>query len=154
LICLEEIVGLPEKKGYRLAALNQRELILQNDAVTLYYYPELKIVHHELSRVPESEKFRELLSKGADLVERHRASKWLSDDRANTVLRDHDENWSEREWLPRVVRGGFKYWAIVLPKAAIGKLNMRRLAGDHVRRGVEVQVVETPEAAFRWLQER
>ena len=34
-------MGLPEKKGYRLAGLNQRELILQNDAVTLYYYPEL-----------------------------------------------------------------------------------------------------------------
>jgi len=147
-------VGLPEKKGYRFASLNPRQVILETDSVVLWYYSELKIIHHEMLKMPDSETFRELLTQGANLVERHRATKWLSDDRGNTVLRDHDETWSEREWLPRVVRGGFKYWAIVLPKAAIGKLNMRRLAADHARRGVESFIVDTPEAAFRWLQSK
>lgn len=32
----------------------------------------------------------------------------------------YDEEWSDVTWLPRVLRGGFKYWAIVLPSAAIG----------------------------------
>jgi hypothetical protein len=32
--------------------------------------------------------------------------------------------WADTVWLPRVLRAGFKFWAIVLPKAAIGKLNM------------------------------
>ncbi len=39
------------------------------------------------------------------------------------------------EWLPRVLGAGFKYWAIVLPAGAIGKLNMRRLASQHASHG-------------------
>jgi hypothetical protein len=101
---------------------------------------------------PTSEVFRELLSEGAYVVERFRARKWLSDDRGNTVLRDYDEQWADQEWLPRVLRSGFKYWAIVLPTAAVGKLNMRRLAASHARRGVTSSVETTPEPAFEWLK--
>jgi hypothetical protein len=110
------------------------------------------MVHHQMLTPPTSEAFRELLTRGAGLVERHRASKWLSDDRANTVLREPDEQWAHTVWLPRVLAGGFKYWAIVLPMAAIGKLNMNRLAADHTRRGIFIHVDTSPEAAFEWLK--
>ena len=148
-------MGLPETEfDTELAPFNERQLILQNDSVVLWYYPELKMIHHRMVKTPTSEAFRELLSEGAYLVERFRAPKWLSDDRGNTVLRDFDEQWAQEEWLPRVLRGGFKYWAIVLPTAAIGKLNMRRLAADHARRGIISCVESTPERAFDWLQSK
>ncbi len=143
---------LPKEEDTPLAPFNERKLALQNDSVRLWFYPELKIVHHRMLKTPSSEEFRELLSEGATLVERFRASKWLSDDRGNAVLRDYDEEWSDRVWLPRVLRSGFKYWAIVLPNTAVGKLNMRRLAADHTRKGIVSRVEHTPEAAFAWLK--
>lgn len=145
-------MGFPEEKHYRLAPFNERQLILENEFVALWYYPELKIVHHRMMKTPTSEAFRELLSEGANLVQRFHAPKWLSDDRGNTVLRDYDEAWSDEVWLPRVLQGGFKFWAIVLPTAAIGKLNMRRLAADHARRGIISSVERDPESAFNWLK--
>jgi hypothetical protein len=145
-------VGLPKEELRSIAPFHERRTILENDSVALWYYPELKIVHHRMITAPTSEQFRELLTEGAEVVERHGAPKWLSDDRGNVVLRDYDERWSDREWMPRVLRAGFKYWAIVLPTAAIGKLNMRRLAADHARRGILSSAQPTPEAAFKWLR--
>lgn len=145
-------MGMPQESQFELGRLHNGDLILDNEYVTLWYYPELKIVHHRMHQMPDSTAFRELLSAGANVVERHRAPKWLSDDRNNTLLREQDEEWADQEWLPRVVNGGFKYWAIVLPTAAIGKLNMRRLAAQHAAHGITSAVLGTPEAAFSWLK--
>lgn len=150
----EDTLGSPITSNGRRVALHERKLILDKESVVLWYYPELKIVHHRMLQAPDSASFRELLTSGAELLERFRAVKWLSDDRANTVLREPDTDWADREWLPRVVRSGFKYWAIVLPTAAIGKLNMRRLASEHSRRGITSSVFEAPEDAFDWLKNK
>ena len=137
---------------YELAPIRERQLILQTDHVALWYYRELRIVHHQMVQAPSSEAFRELLSAGAETLERFSAIKWLSDDRGNTLLRPKDEKWADSEWLPRVLKAGFKFWAIVLPKAAIGKLNMRRLANEHVRRGIVSRIETSPYTAFEWLK--
>ncbi|HWA78196.1 MAG TPA: hypothetical protein VG937_37930 [Polyangiaceae bacterium] len=142
---------LSEKK-YEPDSIYDRRVILQNDAITLWYYPELKIVHHQMVQAPASEEFRELLDKGAELLERFGAIKWLSDDRGNTLLRPQDEEWADSVWLPRVLRAGFKFWAIVLPMAAIGKLNMQRLATQHTRRGIVSRIESMPYPAFEWLK--
>lgn len=133
-------------------AIHDRIVLLENDHITLWYYPGLKIVRHQMVQAPSSKEFRELLDKGAETLERHRAIKWMSDDRGNTLLRPDDEQWSETEWLPRVLRVGFKYWAIVLPEAAIGKLNMQRLAAHHAKHGILSRIETTPAPAFDWLK--
>lgn len=137
---------------YNPNPVHERQVILENEHVTLWYYPGLKIVHHQMFQPPSSEQFRELLNTGASTVEQFRASKWLSDDRGNTLLKPHDEEWADTEWLPRVLRAGFKYWAIVLPMPAIGKLNMQRIATQHGRHGVVSRIETMPHAAFEWLK--
>lgn len=133
-------------------ASQDRQIVLKNDHITLWYYPELKIVHHQMVQAPTSKEFRELLDKGAETLERFRAIKWMSDDRGNTLLRPDDEQWADKEWLPRVLRAGFKFWAIVLPEAAIGKLNMQRLAAQHGRHGILSRIESMPGPAFNWLR--
>jgi hypothetical protein len=127
-------------------------VVLENDHITLWYYPELGIVHHQMVATPTSDEFRELLVRGAETLERHRAIKWMSDDRGNTLLRPDDEAWADSEWLPRVLRAGFKFWAIVLPAGAIGKLNMRRLASQHASHGIVSRIESMPRPAFEWLR--
>jgi hypothetical protein len=132
--------------------INGGRLILQTEAVRLWYHAASGIVHHRLETVPDSESFRALLLAGAELLERERAQKWLSDDRKNLVVRDPDSEWARQVWLPRVLRSGFKFWAIVLPTAAIGKLNMRRFAAEYSKIGLNVNAVDSPETAFDWLR--
>ena len=144
-------MGLSQRK-HEADPNHERQLILQNDHITLWYYPGPKIVHHQMVQTPSSEEFRELLTEGAETLERFRAIKWLSDDRGNTLLRPHDEEWADSVWLPRVLRVGFKFWAIVLPQAAIGKLNMHRLANQHAQRGITSRIETMPYPAFEWLK--
>jgi hypothetical protein len=144
-------VGRTERK-YEREPEHVRQLVLQNEHIDLWYYPDLKIVHHQMKLAPTSQEFRELLDRGAETLERFRAIKWMSDDRGNTLLKPDDEAWAQKEWLPRVLRAGFKFWAIVLPAVAIGKLNMQRLANDHLRYGIQSRIESTPDPAFEWLK--
>jgi hypothetical protein len=144
-------VGLGERSN-DLNPIHERQPLLENDHLVLWYYPELKIVHHEMIATPASSEFRELLCKGAETLERFGAIKWMSDDRGNTLLRPDDEEWADSEWLPRVLKAGFKFWAIVLPAGAIGKLNMRRLAAQHASRGIVSRIESLPRPAFEWLK--
>lgn len=132
--------------------IHDHKVVLENEHITLWYYPELKIVHHQMVMTPSSDEFRELLNRGAETLERFGAIKWMSDDRGNTLLRPDDEEWADSVWLPRVLAAGFKFWAIVLPATAIGKLNMQRLADQHARRGITSRIEKAPRPAFEWLK--
>ena len=99
------------------------KITLMDDVdLALWYYDELHIVHHEIRKFPSSERFRAMLTAGAECMEKHGATKWLSDDRKNPVVRDDDAHWGDTVWAPRVIKAGFKYWAIVLPHRMIGNL--------------------------------
>jgi len=128
--------------------------VLQNEYVTLWWHAPQAIVHHQMHKVPTSAAFRDMLTKGAELLEKQRATKWLSDDTQNTLVRPDDAEWADKEWAPRVIRSGFAHWGIVLPLAAIGKLNMQRFAMEYRKRGVSVHVVDNPETAFTWLKQQ
>lgn len=54
------------------------ETIIDTDAVSLWYYPETRIVHHEIPRFVHGVEFRNLLEKGLQVLRSHRASKWGS----------------------------------------------------------------------------
>jgi hypothetical protein len=126
--------------------------IIDDEKRSLFFHPEAKIVHHKIKSGLFGSDFRYLLSKGADWMERYHATKWLSDDRDNVIVAPEDNQWGDKEWAPRVIKAGFKYWAIVVPENAVGNLQMRRLADEYRQRGVTVQVFDSLKAAFAWLE--
>ncbi len=128
--------------------------ILENKWATLWYHADAKVVHHEFHQPIMKEPFREVLTKGADLFEERRADQWLSDDRANTALHPDDSKWAIEEWSPRVVKAGWKYWAIVMPDAALGKLSLKRIIVLYRDLGVDVDVFGTPDEALAGLKSR
>ena len=126
--------------------------IIDDEKRSLFYHPESKIVHHKIKDRLVGNEFKDLLSRGADCVEQHHATKWLSDDRDNTIVAPEDGEWGEKEWAPRVIKAGFKYWAIVVPANAVGSLQMRRFADEYRARGVTVQAFSNLEDALTWLE--
>ena len=126
--------------------------IIENDSMSLWYHPEFKIVHHKIHRFPDEGVFRKVLERGAELMEEHGASKWLSDDLDSPVVGAEDVEWGDTIWAPRVIRAGFKYWGIVTPKKVIGSFQMQKFVVEYGERGVTAKLFENIDDALAWLE--
>jgi hypothetical protein len=126
--------------------------IIQSEAVTLRFYPKQKIVHHEFRQFVCGDQFRDVLKKGLEIVQREGATKWLSDDRGNSAITPDDGDWAVKEWAPRVMAAGWKYWAVVMPEKVIGQMNMRRWIKTYAEQGITAQAFSDPVEAMIWLE--
>jgi hypothetical protein len=126
--------------------------IIDNEAATLRFHPQTKIVHHQIHHFVYGAQFRDLLEKGLEVFVAEGAQKWMSDDRKNGPLNATDGNWAETVWGPRVIAAGWKYWAIVLPEKILGEMNMRVWIDLYLKKGVTVKVFSDPDEALRWLE--
>jgi hypothetical protein len=126
--------------------------IIDNPYATLWYYPEKRIVHHQIKQFISGNTFRELLLAGTNVLIKNQAQKWLSDDRASAVLRPEDVEWSHEHWFPQTALGGWKYWAIVQPAKAVGQVTMKGLAANYGKYGITSKVFSDPTEAMWWLE--
>jgi hypothetical protein len=126
--------------------------VLKNEFATVWYHPDGKIVHHQFHKFIYGQAFRDVLTKGAEIFEQHGATKWLSDDRNNSALPAEDSDWGVQVWTPRVLKSGWKYWAVVMPEKVIGQMNMRRFVEMYSEMGVIVKVFSSPDEALAWLR--
>ncbi|MDP8998817.1 MAG: hypothetical protein M3O46_01760 [Myxococcota bacterium] len=128
--------------------------VLDTPAAALRYYPVKRIVHHEFKQFVRGELFRSVLEKGLETFVKHRACKWLSDDRGNTAITPADTEWALQDWAPRVIAAGWKYWAVVMPENVIGQMNMKRWIKTYADRGVTAQAFTQPGEAMLWLEQQ
>jgi len=128
--------------------------VLDSEYVTLWFYPEKKIVHHKFHKFIYGPEFRNVMNSGFDVFKKNGAQKWLSDDRANSALPTEDLMWGLDEWAPHVFDAGWKYWAIVMPDKLAGQLNMSRIMKQYVDRGLTIQVFSETDEALKWLEEQ
>jgi hypothetical protein len=132
--------------------VRRRDTIIDNDYVTLWFYPETRIVHHQMKRFVVLERFQEFLTTGARLLREHGGCKWLSDDRNNPVLAPDLRAWSTEHWVPPTIAAGWKYWAILAPEKDIGLWSMRRAVDEIGRQGVKAHYFLEVDEALRWLE--
>lgn len=125
--------------------------IVENDLIAVWVYPDRKMIHHMMKAYCFGPEFREALTRGLEAMELYRATKWLSDDRANGALPPEDGAWAGQEWSPRALAAGWKHWAVVQPAKIIGQINMERFVKDSAARGLNARMFGDPEEAMRWL---
>ena len=125
--------------------------IIDTPAATLKYYPIEKAVHHEFHTSMYGDAFRDLLSKGVELLKANGAHKWLSDDRGNSEITPEDTAWGATVWFPSALAAGWKHWAIVMPAKQAGQMDMNRRIDQWRAAGLNARVFEDPEPAFAWL---
>ena len=126
--------------------------ILDNPYATLWFHPEKGIVHHQIHQFISGQAFRELLMTGSDVLQKHKATKWLSDDRSNSVLRPEDVEWSHQHWFPQTALAGWKFWAIVRPEKMVGQVTMKNLAATYGNYGITSKSFTDPKDAMWWLE--
>jgi hypothetical protein len=140
---------LSYKRGVHEA--EDRIVIVDNEFITLWYWPAHRLIHHQMHRYTSGLPFRDALEAGlATMVER-KANKWLSDDRANNALPPADDDWARNDWFPRTKAAGWKYWAIVKPEKILGTMHMRRFAETYAKHGITAQLFSDPAEAFAWI---
>jgi hypothetical protein len=125
--------------------------IIDNPFVTLWFHPEIGVVHHQIHQFISGSMFREFLLAGTDVLIKNKATKWLSDDRANAVLRPEDVDWSHHHWFPKTALAGWKYWAIVRPEKTVGQVTMKGLADEYGKYGITSKSFANPDDAMLWL---
>ena len=128
-----------------------KEIIVEVPALTLWFYPDTKIIHHEVTKYPGTEILESALSSGLELLRSRGARKWLSDDRRGGALPRAHHEWAQRVWGPQAAAAGWKYWAAVPPAEIIGTKNVGRLVALFGSLGVKVQTFPNPKAAMEWL---
>ncbi len=127
-------------------------IVLDSEFATLAYHVQHRIVHHTFHKPVSGAAFREVLTRGLEFFEKRRANKWLSDDRGNGALHPDDGKWAMEVWSKQAMAAGWKYWAIVMPDAALGKANMRRFIREYADQGVTVNIFGGPDEALAWLK--
>ncbi len=126
--------------------------IFKNEQISVYYLLEEKIIYHVMHGQVEGQPFRDALLAATDVLMKNKASKWLSDDRLNPALKQADQKWILEVWQPKVLKAGWKYWAIILPEDAVGKLRMSVMATQYAKLGVKVNAFSSPEEGLTWLK--
>lgn len=131
-----------------------RILVADNDLITVWVYPDRKMMHHHMKTYCHGEPLREAMMKGVEALEHYRATKWLADDRANGALVPEDVEWANKVWFPRTKAGGWKHWSIVQPQKIIGQVNMARFVKLYAELGINARMFDDPVEAEQWLDEQ
>lgn len=131
-----------------------RILILDTSQITVWAYPRLRIVHHQMKTHCHGAEFREALLGVIDAMERYRAPKYLSDNRAGAAVIAADSEWAGKVWFPRAQVVGWSHWAVVQPANLIGQLSLNRHATQTATNpGIDARVFSDPDEAMKWLVE-
>jgi hypothetical protein len=131
--------------------MSQIELF-KNEQITVLYHPDEKIIHHECHKPYSGKPFQDAIMAGTEALKKNRATKWLSDDRLNPILTPDDQKWAKDVWQPIILKAGWKFWAIVLPKEVIGQMRMNLMAIEYEKLGVTVKTFHDPIEAITWLK--
>lgn len=126
--------------------------IIDNEFTELVYHADKGIVHHTYRKPISGEPFRTLLNTGVELLQKHGATKWLSDNRKHVGLPEEDVKWSQEDWFPRAQKAGWKYWALVAPPDPNGAMVLKRSVDVYWEKGLRIMVFSDLESAMLWLE--
>jgi len=129
------------------------QTIIDNKKVSLYYHADTKIVHHVYHRGIGGRELKEALNAGVDLLKQHRATKWLSDNRAIDAHTEEETTWVNTVWLPNAIEAGWKFWSLVVPEDFKARINMVEFVNEFYERGVRVMVFTDPDEGMAWLEQ-
>jgi len=138
------------QENEQISSMN-KILVHESNLITVWVHPGKRLIHHEMRKFCHGDEFRDGLNRGFEALAHYQATKWLSDDRANSVLPE-DEEWASRDWFPRTKAAGWKYWAMV-PAGALGHHRASRFVKNYLELGINARMFGDLDDAMKWLDE-
>jgi hypothetical protein len=126
--------------------------IRKDEFVTMFYYPESKILHHQMHKFFFGQTFRDIMNTATDVFQKYGVQKWLADDTAVTAWTKEDQEWGSSDWFPRALKSGWRYWAIIMPQNTLGQLAVKRVAEKYAAHGIQTRTFSSVDEAKKWLE--
>jgi hypothetical protein len=120
--------------------------------MAIRYDESLQAVHMEWKRYAEGEEYRSGFNVGLELLQQKRVSRWLGDCRLLGPVTQADQQWMNQDWHPRAVAAGMRWVALVLPRAAVGRLAIRYVIMKLNQAELAINNFDDLESARAWLR--
>jgi hypothetical protein len=126
-------------------------IIIDNEYITVKYLEDKKIIYHTVRKPIPDQFLKDAVNAGTDALIEYGACKWLSDDRKNGPVSREIAEWGRKEWNPRSIAGGWKYWANVVPVEVAAAGALTPVIEDLFNLGLRMMVFSDLESALEWL---
>ena len=128
-------------------------MIVDTPTVTLAWDDHLKCMKIGWSgEYMSGEDYRAILMRLLDVLEVKGGSRMLFDMRNMPVMSPEDQAWVQSEWMPKSLKAGLKYSAVVMPQRALSRLTLRHIAKDASEIERQRAYFETLDEAAAWLK--
>jgi hypothetical protein len=57
-----------------------------------------------------------------------------------------------KDWFPRVLQAGWKFWALVVPEDIMARMNLKQFVDSYFEQGLHIMVFTDPKEAMEWLE--
>ncbi|MEM9954865.1 MAG: hypothetical protein AAF846_24880 [Chloroflexota bacterium] len=84
-------------------------------------------------------------------IDRHQFTRWITDARAISGMSPETAQWILTEWLPSMQDTTWKYWALVVPEALAGRMQMMQFMQAVSNLGIQIRTFTTMEDAQDWV---
>ena len=128
------------------------DIVLENESATIRYEPKLGYIYHTFHKAQTGAPFRNIMNAALDYLIEHKGSKWLSDDRLNAAFNQEDVVYAVTDWGPRAAKGGWKFWALVVPADIAGRASMQDIVETFYDMGVRVSIFSDLDKAREWIE--
>jgi stage II sporulation SpoAA-like protein len=78
-------------------------------------------------------------------------SRALGDCREMRVIKQSDQDWVNRDWIPRILAAGLRRMALVIPKSGLALMNVQEIMSRVPGTKLDVAYFATVEEARDWL---
>ena len=112
--------------------------------------PDLKAVCLESQGWADTSEAQAVLDAIIRALRAHHGSRWLLDGRKMKVVKQADQDWITKNWLPRAAAAGLRLTAIVQPASGLAMTNLDDMARVS-ENGIDVRYFSTVEKAASWL---
>ena len=126
--------------------------VIKNRYATVRYNSEHGYIYHTFHGPISGEPFQNIMNGALDTLLKEKGDRWLSDDRKNAEFTQEDVMFAVGDWGPRASKGGWKYWALVVPESIAGRAGMTDIVQTFWEMGVRVRVFVDLEEAKTWIE--
>jgi hypothetical protein len=117
----------------------------------VFWDPASQAVFIDWQAWANSTEFESLLDAGIRALKEHHGWRCLADCRNMQAVKQSDQEWIDRNWLPRVHAAGLRRMAVVVPFRGLTRMHVYDMLGSVPNTKMDLEYFGTVESATQWL---
>lgn len=103
--------------------MTSEEILREDKFAKITYDGTLDAVRINWKRAARWDDYKQVLQSGLEMVEEKEATNWLADLREMGTVGSEDQDWTNEEWFPRVMRTSLTQMAVVQSERRIQNMD-------------------------------